>query len=94
MSAQMLSSATDIMADANPQLNDMKALEAKAVAASAAGGSDVVKQNISFVRGETQSKAVEESQAQQVCNLTNVILMITRYLEFSFFLCIFEGSIL
>jgi hypothetical protein len=47
----------------------MKALEAAASAAAAtaaSSGSGEPKQNISFVRGETQSRAVEESQAQQV----------------------------
>ena len=66
MSAQMLSSSNP-MTEAVPLLgNDMRDLEAKAAAVAASSGGGEVKQNISFVRGETQSKAVEESEAQQV----------------------------
>ena len=65
MSAQMLSSATP-MSEIVPLLgNDMRDLEAKVSAVAVPAGGEV-KQNISFVRGETQSKAVEESEAQQV----------------------------
>ena len=65
MSAQMLSSATP-MSEIVPLLgNDMRDLEAKVSAVAVTAGGEV-KQNISFVRGETQSKAVEESEAQQV----------------------------
>ena len=64
MSAQMLSSGSTPAPEViPPSINEMQILEAKAAAAS--GGGEV-KQNISFVRGETQSKAVEESEAQLV----------------------------
>ena len=67
MSAQMLSSMANT---APPALgDDMKMLEAQATAASsvsvAAAAASEGKQNISFVRGETQSRAVEEAQTQQ-----------------------------
>ncbi len=67
MSAQMLSSGTPTSEPVPiPAINEMQMLEAKAAAASIGGE---VKQNISFVRGETQSKAVEESEAQQVITI-------------------------
>jgi len=67
MSAQMLSSG-----DAEPAPgDDMKQLEARAAASASASAAATTaaseaKQNISFVRGETQSRVFEESQAQQV----------------------------
>ena len=67
MSAQMLSSMSNT--PAMSMADDMKMLEAQATAASsavAAAASSEAKQNISFVRGESQSKAVEEAQSQQV----------------------------
>ena len=69
MSAQMLSSMSNTAAPL--MVDDMKLLEAQATAASsvAAAAAPEAKQNISFVRGESQSKAVEEAQTQQVRNL-------------------------
>jgi hypothetical protein len=65
MSAQMLSTMVNAAAPAAG--DDMKQLEASAMAATTAKpASGEAKQNISFVRGETQSRAVEEAQAQQV----------------------------
>jgi hypothetical protein len=72
MSAQMLSSMSNTSAPAMAMADDMKMLEAQATAASsvAATASSEAKQNISFVRGESQSKAVEEAQSQQVSPLS------------------------
>jgi hypothetical protein len=70
MSAQMLSSMSNTSAPVMAMADDMKMLEAQATAASSVtAASSEAKQNISFVRGEAQSKAVEEAQSQQVINL-------------------------
>lgn len=70
MSAQMLSSAGQMsgtVSDLAPGLalnNDMRMLEA--IAAKTSSGTDQPnKPNILFVRGETQSRAVEEAEAEQ-----------------------------
>ena len=68
MSAQMLASGiSEPGAGDDMQLLEARAAAASAAAAAAASGSTAggeVKQNISFVRGETQSRVFEESQAQ------------------------------
>ncbi len=75
MSAQMLSSASSgTVSDLAPGMkDDMRLLEAKAADMSAkATASDaeppVKKGNVMFVRGETQSKAVEEAAKQPAVN--------------------------
>jgi len=68
-SAMMQSSGTGTVSDLAPGLtlglkDDMWRLEAKGMESDVKGGETTApaKQNIMFVRGETQSKAVEESQ--------------------------------
>merc|ERR1719295_2370470 len=73
MSAQMLSSTMQQQANDNIARDEMKALEenASVAAAAAAPSSETSKKenvdrNIMFVRGETQSKSVEEAQRTQL----------------------------
>merc|ERR1711974_78464 len=73
MSAQMLSSTMQQQANDNIARDEMKALEenASVAAASAPASSETSKKenvdrNIMFVRGETQSRSVEEAQKTQL----------------------------
>jgi len=72
MSAQMLSSTMQQQANDNIARDEMKALEenasvaAAAVPSSEASKKENVDRNIMFVRGETQSKSVEEAQRTQL----------------------------